>query len=156
MKNILFSKYIITQDVNLKLFNNLLFLNKNNKILFDFSSNAVINTYKKKIQNQLISFKIPFLIRLVLPGVGYRIEKQVNNILQIRLGYSHFIYLKLPDHINFFFSKKKNLILSSYNLEELTLFVSQLKKLRKFDKYKGKGFLNKNQKVTLKIGKKKK
>jgi len=36
------------------------------------------------------------------------------------------------------------------------LFISQLKKLRKFDKYKGKGFLKKNQNIILKVGKKKK
>lgn len=156
MKNLLNSKFIQFQHLKLKKFNNLFFFEnfKNYQLIF-FLLN-LLNTQKKKFQNKLIGIKLPYLKRLILSGVGFRIEKQLNNLLQLRLGYSHFIYLMCPPQINFLFSKKKILILKSNDLELLSLFVSQLKKLKKFDKYKGKGFLNKNTNIILKVGKKKK
>lgn len=156
MKNLLYSNFIQIKNSSFKVFNNFCFLDDFVCHSFDNLSLKLINTNKKKFQNKLIGSQLSYLRRLLLTGVGFRIEKQTDNLLQLRLGYSHFLYVHLPEQINFFFSKKKILILKSMDLELLTLFISQLKKLKKFDKYKGKGFLNKNEIVVLKIGKKKK
>ena len=159
MKNLLHTKFILLSDYDLKMFKNFFFIQYLNKTVllktrWDFMK--YLNTNRKKLQQNLIGLNIPYIKRLLLVGVGYRVENHLKNKLQLRLGFSHNVYIQLPFEIDFFFSKKKILILKSFDFEKLTMFVSQLKKLKKFDKYKGKGFLIKNQNVILKIGKKKK
>lgn len=159
MKKLLFLKLISLESTKFKLIeNNLYIVGKVSNKLVKLNLNTLqqINTLKTKIQKVIIGLEISYIQRLLLLGVGYRLEKQTDRLLSLKLGYSHTLFFVIPKEIDLFLSKKKVIICKSLNFEALTLFISQLQKLRKFNKYKGKGFIKKNQIIKLKEGKKKK
>ena len=108
----------------------------------------------KQIVNQLsvINYK-----RLNLVGVGYRVFLQKSNkktFLNLKLGYSHSIILKVPDEINIIYPKPNVIFISSYNLNLLNKIIGLIRVLRKPEPYKGKGVLYEYEKIVLKEGKK--
>jgi ribosomal protein L6P/L9E len=104
----------------------------------------------------LLNLKNIIKRKLILKGVGYKISFSDNskNIV-FKLGYSHLIVLSIPEQI-FNVSISKNLIsMQSYDTTFLGNFLAKIRNLRVPDSYKGKGFLRKNEKLTLKQLKKK-
>jgi large subunit ribosomal protein L6 len=76
------------------------------------------------------------------------------NKLEFKLGFSHPVYVTVPSGILVRWLKPTKLILKSKNYQQLTQFLAFLRSFRKIDVYKGKGILFKNEKVSLKQGKK--
>ena len=90
---------------------------------------------------------------LILKGLGLKVNL-VNNILEFKLGYSHKSLININPEINV--KIKKNLLfLQSVNEEKLGNFLYNIKRLKKPDVYKGKGIWYKNEKIILKVIKKK-
>lgn len=90
---------------------------------------------------------------LILKGLGLKV-KLICNVLEFKLGYSHKSQVNLISEINV--KIKKNLIfLQSVNKEKLGNFLFNIKRLKNPDVYKGKGIWYKNEKIALKIVKKK-
>lgn len=81
----------------------------------------------------------------------------IDNFLIIFLGFCHYIYIPLPKEIKILFLLEKNtkICFVSFNKNILLSFIYFLKKLYKKDIYKGKGVYFYNEKVFLKVGKKK-
>lgn len=95
--------------------------------------------------------------KLQLNGIGYKmriIESYPNNIIHLKIGYSHSLYFKLPVNITAKITKANILFLFSHSFKNLTFISSLIKNCKKPDPYKGKGILYVNEKITLKIGKK--
>jgi len=94
---------------------------------------------------------------LVLQGLGLKASKFINarkKFLSLKLGYSHLC--NVPYSKEIFLKIRKNLIfLQSYNKDKLGNFAFKIKNLRYPDVYKGKGVLYKNEKLKLKVIKKK-
>ena len=111
----------------------------------------LFSVLKKKIVGQSIGY----VVRLIFNGVGYRVESLTDETIKIKLGFSHFIFIKLPHLIYAVSPKKTTLILKSENLFILKSFVAKLRQLGPVDCYKGKGILLKNEILSLKEGKKK-
>lgn len=90
---------------------------------------------------------------LILKGLGLKVNL-INNILEFKLGYSHKSFININSEISV--KIKKNLLfLQSVNEEKLGNFLYNIKELKKPDVYKGKGIWYKNEKMILKIIKKK-
>lgn len=160
MKNILRSKLIFLPSNKIVEYKTVLYINGKygtlsiqKKDLFDLKN---LPSLKRHIQNALVGTSINYIQRVFFNGVGYRAELSNNKTLVIRLGYSHILNIQIPQNIEIFIAKRNHMSCRSYNLSDLRLFVSKLQKLRKFDVYKGKGLLLKNQVFKLKEGKKKK
>jgi len=96
-----------------------------------------------------------YTLRLILLGVGYRVEDVSNNTIKLKIGFSHFVFIKVPDLVSVFATKRNQLVLKSANLELLTQFAAKIKGLKLPDPYKGKGIRFKNEILVLKEGKKK-
>lgn len=108
----------------------------------------------KQLVNQLsvISYK-----RLNLVGVGYRVFIHESNnqfFLNLKLGYSHSIILKIPKKIKIICPKPNIIFISSYDLNLLNKIIGLIRVLRKPEPYKGKGVLYEYEKILLKEGKK--
>lgn len=88
-----------------------------------------------------------------ISGVGYKC-KLYNKFILFLLGYSHLVYLTIPYNIYMKIYNLKSLSLFSIDLNILNQFIYKLKKKKKINVYKGKGLLLKNEKITLKEGKK--
>lgn len=159
MKNILRSKLIFLSSNKILEFKTILYI-KGQKGVLQIQKNNLFNlknlgSLKRHMQNALIGTDINYIQRLFFNGVGYRAELN-DKILILRLGYSHTLNIQIPKSIEVFIAKRNHMNCKSYDLAHLRLFISRLQKLRKFDVYKGKGLLLKNQIFKLKEGKKKK
>lgn len=107
------------------------------------------------VKNRLFGLTIDYTARLILVGVGFRVEKVTSDILQLKVGFSHFIDIKIPSTIKIFSTKRNQIVLQSSDLENLSKFASHIQNLKKPEVYKGKGILFVNQTLYLKEGKKK-
>lgn len=126
----------------------LIFYQKNTESIF-------LSVFFSKLES-LLNLKNIIKKKLILKGVGYKIFFSENSKnITFKLGYSHLIVLSIPEQI-FNVSISKNLIsMQSYDTTFLGNFLAKIRNLRLPDSYKGKGFLRKNEKLTLKQLKKK-
>jgi len=167
MKNIFKTKIKIPTFT--KLFvkkNNLVIEGPSNSFQFDTSFLKTKNlsflklkqlssTFFRSLQNSVVGITLGFISRLVFVGVGFRVESIEKNLIKLKLGYSHFVFIKIPQHISVFAPKKTLLVLKSVDKQLLKEFCARIYSFKKPDIYKGKGILYKNQIIFLKKGKKK-
>jgi len=95
-----------------------------------------------------------WFFNLYLLGLGYKVFIYKNFII-FKLGFSHYIKLKIPLDILIFFRSKSKIILFSKNYNLLSNFISKLKSFKDFNFYKGKGitFFENISFFKLKLGK---
>jgi ribosomal protein L6P/L9E len=105
------------------------------------------NTYlSKKIEKRKIFIK----------GLGIKVQlKNKLKHLELKLGFSHIVFLQIPKTIKKVSASKKVLSIQSSNKVAIGNFLSKIRFLKLPDDYKGKGFYYKYQKEKLKIIKKK-
>lgn len=102
----------------------------------------IVSWFKKFIK--------PFKKQLILKGLGFKGNIVNNSILELKLGFSHL--LKVP--LN---SKELNvsinnnvLTVEGFESDKVGNFLEKIRKLKKTDSYKGKGFWYKNELKILK------
>lgn len=109
------------------------------------------------IKQKILELLTTFYQKLKFVGVGYRvfnINNFKNQILLFKLGYSHFLYLKMKHNITIFNLKTIKLFLFGTNYQNLKQIVSLIRSFKKPEPYKGKGILYDNEKILLKKVKK--
>jgi len=117
---------------------------------------SYINHLKKILKNCFFEVSVFLFKKLKFIGLGYRfflIDKKLN-LLQLKLGYSHNVFFKVPKNIELNFYKNTVLYFKSNNYYNLNKILSKIKLNKKLDFYKGKGILYENEKIKLKKGKK--
>lgn len=95
--------------------------------------------------------------KLQLVGVGYRasnVDSFKNELLSLKLGYSHPLYFKIPKNSSVFCLKKGKLFIYGNSCLTITQTASLIRSYKKPEPYKGKGILHENERITLKEGKK--
>lgn len=99
--------------------------------------------------------------KLKLVGVGYKVFEDktgcvdANNvILQLKLGYSHSIFYKVPRDINVKTHQATKIFLSGSDLVKLSQSAALIRNCKTPEPYKGKGILYSNEIIKLKEGKK--
>lgn len=113
------------------------------------------STFFRSFQKAIVGVNLGFVIRLTFVGVGFRVESVEKNFIKLKLGFSHFVLIKIPSYIKVCAPKKTLLVLKSVDKQLLKEFSSKIRSFKLPDIYKGKGILYKNQTVRLKEGKKK-
>lgn len=117
----------------------------------------LINT----IETQIYFLNKKYRKKLSLKGLGFRMRVIENtdqlkeNILELKIGYSHLKLLRFPLDIKVKIVKKTRIIIESANKVQLGNFAKEVWSTRKPDSYKGKGFWFKYEKMKLKGIKKK-
>ena len=111
--------------------------------------------FYRLIQKGVVGVNFGYINRLTFVGVGYRVESLTDNVITLKLGYSHLISIKIPTSIKAYSPKKSTLILKSFDSQKLNLFTARIRSYRFPDVYKGKGILFKNETIRLKSGKNK-
>jgi large subunit ribosomal protein L6 len=151
LKNTKFQSFI-------PLLNNFFIYQKKN-ILFltskDLKKNTLqfLNLYHKLILNKIFGLQNGFFSQLECKGLGYK-AKVKNNLLILKIGFSHKIEVKIPNKIKIFCSKANNIVLFSKDKQFLYQFLYNIRNYRKPDHYKGKGLKLKKEILKLKEGKK--
>lgn len=93
-----------------------------------------------------------YKISLTLHGIGYRVENR-NNMLFLKVGYSHALYIEVPNNVEVLLYKN-NIACYSAQLITLRNFVTKIRKIRFPDVYKGGGVLYSGEIIKKKEGKK--
>lgn len=105
----------------------------------------------------MLELFITFYQKLRFVGVGYRvfdINNFKNQILLFKLGYSHFLYIKMEHNITTFNLKTIKLVLSSTNYHSLTQMLFLIRSFKRPEPYKGKGIFCATENIRLKKSKK--
>ncbi|MDR2402083.1 MAG: 50S ribosomal protein L6 [Cytophagales bacterium] len=118
---------------------------------------AIHGLSRMLIYNMVVGVSVGFSQTLELVGVGYKAAKLGDNILDLDLGFSHKVYFVVPEGVaaDVKAEKGKNLsiTLKGSDKQAVGLVAAKIRKMRKADPYKGKGFRYANEVIKLKKGK---
>lgn len=109
-------------------------------------------TYTSHLKNMLEGVVNGFQKKLIIEGVGFRFEVKGDK-LSLNLGFSHPVIVDIPKDINVV-AEKGILTISGIDLEKISLFAMQVRKLKPVEPYKGKGIRYEGEVVIRKQGKK--
>ena len=98
--------------------------------------------YRALIHNMVVGVSTGFTKQLEIVGVGYRATSK-GQVLELALGYSHAIFMKLPEEVavNAVSERNKNplITLTSCDKQLLGQICAKIRSFRKPEPYKGKG-----------------
>ncbi|MHB1117990.1 MAG: 50S ribosomal protein L6 [Minisyncoccota bacterium] len=113
---------------------------------------ALWGTYASHLVNMVAGVNKPFEKKLIIEGVGYRVEPQ-GNTLVFSLGFSHKVPMEIPKDVKAVV-EKNTVTLSSINKESLGRFAAEIRAKKKPEPYKGKGIRYSDEVIRRKQGKK--
>lgn len=108
------------------------------------------------INNMVVGVTEGYKKELELVGVGFKASNQ-GNVLELALGYSHSIFVAVPDEIKVTTDSPKGkapqVILEGIDKQLVGQVAAKIKSLRKVEPYKGKGVRFVGEQVRRKAGK---
>ena len=120
------------------------------------ASRSLHGLYRALINNMGTGVSVGYKKELELVGVGYRAENN-GQVLKLSLGFSHDIYVKLPNEVKLETKSERNknplILLESCNKELLGLICAKIRTFRKPEPYKGKGIKFVGEYIRRKSGK---
>jgi len=108
------------------------------------------------IKKSFLEVSVNFYKKLNVVGVGYKVfivQLGDLQVLHLKLGYSHSIYIKVPNNVSVNSSKFNALFISSSDFVKVTEFASLIRNCKIPEPYKGKGISFDNEIINLKVGK---
>ena len=120
-------------------------------------SRAQHGLYRALINNMVVGVSEGFKKEMEIVGVGYRATMKNPQTLELALGYSHVIYLKMPPEVtaNAVTERNKNplVTLESCDKQLLGQICAKIRSFRKPEPYKGKGIKFVGEVIRRKSGK---
>ena len=108
--------------------------------------------YRALIQNMIYGVTEGFSKELTLVGVGYTAEKK-GDFLLINAGYSHPIYLQIPENINIEVPSTTSILVKGISKQNVGDVAAKIRQIRKPEPYKGKGIKYSDERIRRKAGK---
>ena len=112
--------------------------------------------YRALIHNMVVGVSTGYRKEMELVGVGYR-ATSTGQVLELALGFSHAIYMKLPPEVKVEAKSERNknplIILESDDKQLLGQVCAKIRSLRKPEPYKGKGIKFVGEVIRRKSGK---
>ncbi len=118
----------------------------------DKMSKSLWGTYMSHIKNMVSGVQTEVVKKLLVEGVGFKWEV-AGDKLKLNLGFSHQIILDIPKGLTIV-AAKSELTITGIDIEAVSLFAMQIRKLKKPEPYKGKGIRYSDEVVRRKEGKK--
>lgn len=118
---------------------------------------SIQKTYFMLIKQIILEISVLLSNRLKFIGIGFKCFTLTlfnNLLLDLRLGFSHKIYFKIPKQIKIFCIKTTNLIIFGNSYQFVNQIASKIRSFKIPEVFKGKGILYQNEKIILKEGKK--
>ena len=117
---------------------------------------AMHGLYRALIHNLVVGVSEGYKKEMELVGVGYRATAS-GQVLELSLGYSHAIFIKLPKEIKVEAKSERNknplILLESADKQLLGQVCAKIRSLRKPEPYKGKGIKFVGEIIRRKSGK---
>ncbi|MDE7412428.1 MAG: 50S ribosomal protein L6 [Muribaculaceae bacterium] len=143
----------INPDLDVKVENNEVIVTRPSD---DREHRAQHGLYRALIHNMVVGVSEGYKKEMELVGVGYR-ATSTGQVLELALGFSHAIYIKLPKEIKVEAKSERNknplIILESYDKQLLGQVCAKIRSLRKPEPYKGKGIKFVGEIIRRKSGK---
>ncbi|MEE1206831.1 MAG: 50S ribosomal protein L6 [Muribaculaceae bacterium] len=122
----------------------------------DREHRAMHGLYRALVHNMVVGVSEGYRKEMELVGVGYRANAS-GQVLDLSLGFSHAIYIKLPAEIKVEAKSERNknplIILESADKQLLGQVCAKIRSLRKPEPYKGKGIKFVGEIIRRKSGK---
>lgn len=113
---------------------------------------ALTGTFASHVKNMAAGVETPYVKKLILEGVGYRVELKGRELV-LSVGFSHTVPLAIPAEVTA--TVEKNVItLSSPNKEAVGQFAANVRRVKPPEPYLGKGIRYDTEVVRRKQGKK--
>ena len=117
---------------------------------------ALHGLYRSLINNMIVGVSDGYKRELELVGVGYRVSN-TGQLLDFSLGYTHNIYMMLPNEIKIETKTERNknplIILESADKQLIGQVCAKIRSFRKPEPYKGKGIKFVGEEIRRKSGK---
>ena len=104
------------------------------------------------ISNMILGVQNEFTKELQINGVGYRVQKQGNN-LNLSLGYSHPVIYEAPQGITFDVPNANTIIVKGIDKELVGQIAAEIRTKRPPEVYGGKGIKYITEVIRRKVGK---
>lgn len=114
-------------------------------------SNALWGTFSSHIRNMVSGVNEPFVKKLIVEGVGYKVDFSGNKLV-LNVGFSHPVEVQVPEGIAVSIEKNE-ITISGIDKELVGQFAAQVRSTKKPEPYKGKGIRYDNEVVRRKQGK---
>ena len=113
--------------------------------------------YRSLVNNMVLGVSEGYTIQQELVGVGYRADVKDGNRLELSLGYSHDIYLQMPDEVKVEAKTERRqnpiITLTSIDKQLIGQVAAKIRSLRPPEPYKGKGIKFVGEQLRRKAGK---
>ncbi|MGB4654219.1 MAG: 50S ribosomal protein L6 [Bacteroidales bacterium] len=143
----------VAPEIKINIENGVMHIERSND---DKTQRSLHGLYRSLIANMVKGVSEGFTTQLELVGVGYK-ATTTGQLLELSLGYSHNIFLLLPEEIkaNAVTERGKNPIitLESHDKQLLGQVVAKIRSFRKPEPYKGKGVKFVGEEIKRKAGK---
>jgi large subunit ribosomal protein L6 len=117
---------------------------------------ALHGLYRALVNNMVTGVSEGFKLDLEVIGVGYK-ASVTNNVLELQLGYSHNVYVAVPQEVKVTAVTEKGqnpkVYLEGSDKQLLGDVAAKIRSLRKVEPYKGKGIRFIGEQVRRKAGK---
>ena len=114
---------------------------------------AIWGLTRALISNMIDGVKEEYKKQLELQGVGFRMAVAGRKI-NLALGFSHPVVVEIPEGLEAKIEENNVLTISGTDKQKVGQFAADVRKLKKVEPYKGKGFRYKGEHVRRKAGKK--
>lgn len=113
---------------------------------------ALTGTFAAHVKNMIAGVTTPFVKRLILEGVGYRVELRGKELV-LTVGFSHPVALPIPEAVTV--KVEKNVVtLESADKDVLGQFAADIRRVKPPEPYLGKGIRYEGEVIRRKQGKK--
>ncbi|MDU0810365.1 MAG: 50S ribosomal protein L6 [Burkholderia sp.] len=119
-----------------------------------YKENVLLNTIRAIIENSIFGVTKGFERKLILVGIGYRAQAQIDR-LNLSLGFSHPIIYQMPDGIKVETPTQTEILIKGIDKQKIGQVVAEIRRYRPPEPYKGKGVRYANEIVIIKETKKK-
>ena len=139
----------INPEISMKLDGETLTISRSSEERRDKSLHGLTRTL---INNMILGVQNEYTRELQINGVGYRVQKQGND-LNLSLGYSHPVIYKAPAGITFDVPNPNTIIVKGINKEQVGQVAAEIRTKRPPEVYRGKGIKYAEEVIRRKVGK---
>ena len=139
----------IEPEISMKLEDGILTISRDSDVRRSKSLHGLTRTL---INNMITGVQNEFTRELQINGVGYRVQKQGNN-LNLSLGYSHPVIFEAPEGITFDVPNANTIIVKGIDKELVGQTAAVIRTKRPPEVYRGKGIKYAEEVIRRKVGK---
>ena len=113
---------------------------------------SLTGTFASHVKNMVQGVETPYVIKLILDGVGYKMEVKGKEVV-LTVGFSHTVPLEIPEDV-VVKVEKNTMTLESANKESVGQFAANVRRVKPPEPYLGKGIHYEGEITRRKQGKK--